>query len=63
MKWVAVGLVVFGCLLIGLAWSWDATSSYNDGSFLTEMVIGIAGAIMVVSGILMLAGLALVGLQ
>lgn len=50
MKWIALGLILLGAALVWFAMHLDARSSFDDGSFLNEMVVGLVGAVCIVVG-------------
>jgi hypothetical protein len=42
-----LGLIGGGIILMLIAWHMDSKSSFNDGSFIVQMFLGIVGAVMV----------------
>ncbi|MEN6535669.1 MAG: hypothetical protein ABFD89_18540 [Bryobacteraceae bacterium] len=51
MKYVALGLLVAGLLLIGLAFRKDSRSSFEDGSFLGQILLAAGGVVCLAAAI------------
>ena len=52
MKWLALFLVVAGIVMMATALRSDQTASFDDGSFIWEMLLGGAGALSLIVGLL-----------
>lgn len=44
MKWVALALLIIGVALAAKSYTMNATSSFEDGTFMFQMIAGIVGA-------------------
>jgi hypothetical protein len=54
LKWIALAMIVSGIVAIVDATSMDGESSFENGKFLVEMVLGIGGIVCFVAGRLMM---------
>jgi hypothetical protein len=55
MKWIALALVVLGIVAVVVASKLDDKASFDDGSFVGTILLGMAGSVSVVSGVIWLA--------
>lgn len=57
-KWIALAMLIAGIVAVLKAASMDSTSSFNDGSFLVQIVLFILGGVLGLGGILTFAVIA-----
>lgn len=62
MKWLALGFALVGIAAIVAGFKLDKISSFDDGSFINELVLFIAGGVCVLIGVAMFAVLAFANL-
>jgi F0F1-type ATP synthase assembly protein I len=55
MKWIPVGLIIVGLVVLARAFKGDRAASFEDGSFLLEIVKVLAGIALIVAGLVWLA--------
>jgi len=51
-KWIILSLVIFGIILLVISYKVDKKTSFEDGSFLVQMVAIIAGILFIIVGII-----------
>lgn len=57
-KWVALAMLIAGIVAVLKAMNMDSTSSFNDGSFLVQIVLFILGGALGLGGLLTFAVIA-----
>lgn len=51
-KWIILCLIIFGIISLLQSYRMDATSSFEDGSFLVQMIAAVVGIGCIVVGII-----------
>lgn len=53
MKWIALIMIIGGLILLVMAYKRDVKSSFNDGTFLIEIGMGISGVGAILAGVVL----------
>ena len=48
---IIIGLLLVGIVLLIIGWRMDSKSSFEDGSFLIQMLALVAGGVMIIVGL------------
>lgn len=62
MKWIALALIIVGVVLLIRAFTLDRTSSFDDGSFILQILVGGLGAVLIAAGIIVLLAMLFIAL-